>query len=107
MGTASSPLAGLEAYQKQCPNGWSSGSDDGYFCQNLARRLLASGRSDELHWLLIATPDWGQASKQAARVIRTTLLTAPIPGKDHLPRSLQRYLAAHPENATSVDNKSG
>jgi len=57
----------LEGYQRQCPNGWTSGPNDGNFYQNLARHLLPSDRTDERHQVLIASPDWIQASKRACQ----------------------------------------
>lgn len=38
----------LDAYRKRCPNGWSSGPDDGYFFQHLPRHLTVCSCWDDL-----------------------------------------------------------
>ena len=42
----------LGAYSKQCPHGWASGPNDGYFFTHLRDHLLAGGRVSELPDLL-------------------------------------------------------
>jgi WD40 repeat protein len=42
----------LDAYRVRCPNGWTSGPDDGYFLQKLCSHLLAAGQIDEAVELL-------------------------------------------------------
>jgi hypothetical protein len=51
----------LSAYAKQCPNGWHTGINDGYFFEHLAYHLKESGRKDELYTLLAESPDWMEA----------------------------------------------
>ena len=43
----------VEAYRQQCPNGWASGPDDGYFFRHLPMHLEQAGRGDELRDLLL------------------------------------------------------
>ncbi|MCR9096681.1 MAG: NB-ARC domain-containing protein [bacterium] len=43
----------LEAYRSNCPNGWSSGPNDGYYFENLPRHLHLSGRGEELGDVLL------------------------------------------------------
>jgi len=43
----------VEAYRKECPDGWHTGPNDGYFYQHLAYHLLHSGRKEELKRLLL------------------------------------------------------
>src|SRR5512132_1008911 len=43
----------VEAYRKQCPNGWASGPDDKYFFQYLALHLTQAGHHDEVRDLLL------------------------------------------------------
>jgi NB-ARC domain/TIR domain/APAF-1 helical domain len=50
----------LDAYSKQCPNGWPSGPNDGYFFQRLRDHLIQAGQSDELVSLLLDLP-WLEA----------------------------------------------
>jgi WD40 repeat protein len=57
----------LAAYQAQCPNGWPSGPDDGYFFPRLPYHLLAAGRENELRRLLLDYP-WLRAKLAAAGV---------------------------------------
>ena len=47
----------LAAYRDQCPAGWASGPDDGYFYQHLARHLRQAARIPELKALLLDL-DW-------------------------------------------------
>jgi len=42
----------LDAYRARCPNGWTSGPDDGYFLQKLCSHLLAAGETDKAVELL-------------------------------------------------------
>ena len=58
----------LAAYGRQCPSGWASGPDDGYFYQHLAHHLREAGRTQELQELLLDL-DW----------ITTKLATGTIP----------------------------
>lgn len=51
----------LSAYAKQCPNGWHTGTNDGYFFEHLAYHLKESGRKKELYTLLTESPDWMEA----------------------------------------------
>jgi len=51
----------LSAYVKRCPNGWHTGSNDGYFFEHLAYHLKESGRKEELYALLTESPDWMKA----------------------------------------------
>jgi WD40 repeat protein len=57
----------LDAYQKKCPAGWSSGPDDGYFFQNLCEHLLAAGKLDDAVGLLTGLP-WIEAKCKARLV---------------------------------------
>ena len=59
----------LAAYREQCPGGWASGPDDGYFYQHLAHHLHQAGRIPELQALLLDL-DWMNAK----------LATGNIPG---------------------------
>ena len=59
----------LAAYRDQCPGGWASGPDDGYFYQHLAHHLHQAGRIPELKALLLDL-DWMTAK----------LATGTIPG---------------------------
>jgi len=43
----------VETYRKECPDGWHSGPDDGYFFSHLAYHLLHSGRKEALKRLLL------------------------------------------------------
>lgn len=43
----------LEAWRKQCPNGWASGPKDDYFFRHLPYHLAQAGRRDELRDLLL------------------------------------------------------
>ena len=47
----------LAAYRDQCPGGWASGPDDGYFYQHLAHHLHQADRIPELTALLLDL-DW-------------------------------------------------
>ena len=58
----------LAAYDRQCPSGWASGPDDGYFYQHLAHHLHEASRTQELQELLLDL-DW----------MTTKLSTGPIP----------------------------
>jgi tetratricopeptide (TPR) repeat protein len=51
----------LSAYAKQCPNGWHTGTNDGYFFEHLAYHLKESERKEELYSLLTESPDWMEA----------------------------------------------
>ncbi len=42
----------LDAYEHKCPDGWSSGPDDGYFFNHLRIHLIDAGRGSELADLL-------------------------------------------------------
>ncbi|MDD4890979.1 MAG: NB-ARC domain-containing protein, partial [Phycisphaerae bacterium] len=42
----------LDAYRSQCPDGWASGPDDGYYFQNLCKHLTLAGSYDQLHAVL-------------------------------------------------------
>jgi len=42
----------LEAYLRQCPHGWASGPNDGYYFQCLIYHLIHSGKFDELEQVL-------------------------------------------------------
>jgi len=57
----------LEAYQKKCKDGWSTGPNDGYFFEHLAYHLVESGRKDEL-WRLLLNFNWIQAKLDATDV---------------------------------------
>lgn len=57
----------LAAYRAQATDGWKSVADDGYFFQNIAWHLWASGREVELRVLLL-DPDWLIAKLSAADV---------------------------------------
>ena len=57
----------LAAYGEQCPGGWATGPDDGYFRQHLARRLRHAGRITELRALLLDL-DWMSAKLAAGDV---------------------------------------
>jgi WD40 repeat protein len=43
----------LDAYEKECPNGWHTGPNDGYFLQHLTNHLLHSGRKKDLKELAL------------------------------------------------------
>jgi WD40 repeat protein len=43
----------LDAYHKQCPDGWHTGPNDGYFFQSLRHHLIGSYKNDELANLLL------------------------------------------------------
>ena len=49
----------LAAYAVQCPQGWASGSDDGYYLDRLIYHLEKAGRVDEIHDLLWQTGEAG------------------------------------------------
>ncbi|MBD2103169.1 NB-ARC domain-containing protein [Leptolyngbya sp. FACHB-261] len=51
----------VNTYAARCPQGWSSGPNDGYFFEHLAHHLKAAGRSEELYRLLTESPDWMEA----------------------------------------------
>ena len=68
----------LEAYQKKCKDGWSTGPNDGYFFEHLAYHLVEAGHKEELRNLLLDF-SWIQAKLEAADV---NLL---ISDYDHLP----------------------
>jgi hypothetical protein len=51
----------LSAYAKQCPNGWHTGTNDGYFFEHLAYHLKESEKKEELYSLLTESPDWMEA----------------------------------------------
>ncbi len=57
----------LQAYATQCPTGWPSGPDDGYYFQHLANHLVQAGRVAELRELLLDF-DWLQAKLDATDV---------------------------------------
>jgi len=54
----------LEAYQKKCKDGWSTGPNDGYFFENLVYHMVESGRRDELRRVLFDF-NWIQAKLEA------------------------------------------
>ena len=56
----------LEAYRKQCPNGWHTGRNDGYFLRNLCHHLATARRLDKLYTLLLGSPDWMNAQYAAS-----------------------------------------
>ncbi|GAG34815.1 unnamed protein product, partial [marine sediment metagenome] len=43
----------LQAYRKQCADGWASGPDDGHFLQHLRDHLKAAGQAGELRGLAL------------------------------------------------------
>ena len=49
----------LDAYSKQCPNGWPTGPNDGYFFQRICHHLADAERTEELIRLLF-NYDWLQ-----------------------------------------------
>jgi hypothetical protein len=49
----------LAAYAAQCPQGWASGSDDGYYLDRLIYHLEKAGRVEEIHDLLWQTGETG------------------------------------------------
>jgi hypothetical protein len=52
----------LDSYCSYCSNGWHTCSQkDDYFFENLAYHLKLSGRTEELHSLLLTSKDWMQA----------------------------------------------
>ncbi|MGI2902100.1 NB-ARC domain-containing protein [Tolypothrix sp. VBCCA 56010] len=51
----------VNSYSSRCSNGWHTGSNDGYFFENLAYHLHQSGRKEELYELLTKSPDWMEA----------------------------------------------
>jgi WD40 repeat protein len=57
----------LAAYTAQCPGGWASGPDDGYFYQHLAHHLHQAGRLEELTALLLDL-DWMTAKLAAGTI---------------------------------------
>jgi WD40 repeat protein len=50
--TAALHAALLDAYAPDCPDGWPSGPDDGYFHGHLVQHLTGAGREDEARSLL-------------------------------------------------------
>jgi WD40 repeat protein len=50
----------ITAYRDQCPGGWATGPDDGYFYQHLAHHLHKAARAQELQALLLDL-DWMHA----------------------------------------------
>lgn len=48
----------LTAYQKERADGWSCGTDDGYYAANLAYHLREARGREELHKLLTGSPEW-------------------------------------------------
>lgn len=57
----------LDAYRKQCPAGWHTGPNDGYFLQNLCHHLAAAEQTAELVQLLFDF-NWLQAKTDKALV---------------------------------------
>ena len=57
----------LAAYRDQCPAGWASGPDDGYFYQHLAHHLRQAARIPELKALLLDL-DWMTAKLAAGTI---------------------------------------
>jgi WD40 repeat protein len=57
----------LDAYSRQCPEGWPSGPNDGYFFQKLRHHLAESGRDTELTSLL-RDLRWLEAKTEAGLV---------------------------------------
>jgi hypothetical protein len=57
----------LAAYAVQCPQGWASGSDDGYYLDRLIYHLEKAGRVDEIHDLLWQTNESGRNAWFEAR----------------------------------------
>ena len=68
----------LSAYAEQCPNGWHTGTNDGYFFEHLAYHLVVGGQKEELRKLLFNF-DWLQAK------LDTTNVTAVIADYELLP----------------------
>jgi hypothetical protein len=50
----------LDAYRDQCPGGWATGPNDGYFYRHLPHHLQQAGRTRELRALLLDL-DWMNA----------------------------------------------
>ena len=59
----------IDAYRSNCPGGWSSGPDDGYFFQHLPYHLSEAGLGDELRGLLLDL-DWLEAKLRATDVVQ-------------------------------------
>ncbi|MCK5015146.1 MAG: TIR domain-containing protein, partial [Candidatus Omnitrophica bacterium] len=57
----------LEAYQKKCKDGWSTGPNDGYFFEHLSYHLVEARRKEELRQLLFDF-DWIWAKLAATDV---------------------------------------
>jgi len=57
----------LAAYRDQCPAGWATGPDDGYFYQHLAHHLHQAGRIADLRALLLDL-DWMNAKLTAGTI---------------------------------------
>jgi WD40 repeat protein/S1-C subfamily serine protease len=57
----------LRAYAAQCPEGWPTGPDDGYYFQHLPNHLTEVGQANELRELLLDF-DWLQAKLEAVDV---------------------------------------
>jgi len=54
----------LDAYRQECPDGWASGPNDGYFLENLCAHLVAGGQAENAAALLgSARWDWRSAAR--------------------------------------------
>jgi WD40 repeat protein len=59
----------LDAYRQKCPQGWHTGTNDGYFFQRLVYHLAQAGRKEEMYALLFNF-DWLVAKLRASDNIK-------------------------------------
>ena len=70
----------LNAYARECPDGWHMGANDGYLFQHLAHHFVAAGYATELQQLLLDLR-WLQAK------LDNTNITALIADYNYLPQN--------------------
>jgi WD40 repeat protein len=73
----------LNAYATHCPNGWHTGTNDGYFFEHLAYHLVAGGQKEELRKLLFNF-DWLQAKLDTTNVTALIADYELLPNEAHL-----------------------
>jgi hypothetical protein len=71
----------VEAYRAQCPEGWASGPNDGYFFQFLPTHLAAAGNFEELTALL-GNYNWIEAKLKATDLQSLIADYELVPGGD-------------------------